>query len=73
MSATMTAADVLREAGFGIWEPSDEELDALSHMIGEMKRRHKAELCSHGMTGEPECRSLEEAMRDIRRRAEGVR
>ena len=63
-------ATTLRRAGFDTYNPSDEELAALSHMIGEMKRRHKAGLCSHGMTGEPECRSLEEAMRDIRRRAE---
>lgn len=67
------AIAVLRSRGFDIWEPSDEDLNALSHMIAEMKRYGKAEKCRNGMSGEPECRSLSEAMSDIRRKADSIR
>jgi hypothetical protein len=61
---------------FSLSSPSDRELREIencSAIIAQMKARHKAEPCSRGMTGQPECRSLETAMQDIRRKAEASR
>ena len=76
MTSPTTEALRLIEAATGRWvsTPASEreitELETVSALIAQMKAQHKAELCENGMPGRPPCRTLAEAIRDVRRRAE---
>lgn len=64
------AIAILRSVGYDIWDPTDEELDVLSAAIADAVAIGKGWLCINGLPGAPPCRSLQEAISDIRRRAE---